>query len=96
MFHVGPGLMHLTRPLDPFWDMPRLNTLHLFGNEDTPEDLSRWTAGALRLLGLADRRVQQKRKSDSLHAPSLNFHHEGPRRNQEGHLQDDILIAGEC
>ena len=55
--HVGEGLMHLTRPLEPFLDMASLVILNLQtpllgrGNSDW------WTPAALGLLGLADRHV---------------------------------------
>ena len=62
LYHVGAGPMHLTRPLDPFLDMTGLQKLALWGDKKRREDFGRWTPAALRLLGLADRRVKQMGK----------------------------------
>ena len=61
--HVGSGQMHLTRSLDPFLDMPRLVYLALYGDQEGEWKLVRWTTDALRLLGLADRRIMAMRKA---------------------------------
>ena len=58
IYHVGPGPMHLTRPLDPFLDMARLYSICLSGDEREEQGFNRWTPAALGLLGLADRRIQ--------------------------------------
>ena len=63
-WHVGEEQMHLNRSLDPFLDMPRLVYLGLYGDQDKKLDLGRWTTDALRLLGLADRRIMTTHKSD--------------------------------
>ena len=55
--HVGADLMHLTRPLDAFLDMPSLVSLTLQTPRLQPGNSDWWTPAALRLLGLADRRV---------------------------------------
>ena len=57
LYHVGKHLMYLTRPLDPFFNMPSFSRLLLCGNLGQQGDSSRWTPAALGLLGLADRRV---------------------------------------
>lgn len=57
--HVGAGLMHLTRCLDPFLDMKNLMFLDLRDYEHQQGEFGRWTPAALGLLGLADRRVLQ-------------------------------------
>ena len=61
LFHIGPGQMHLTRSLDPFLDMLRLTVIALDGDWS-----GHWTPAALRLLGLAERRVLHKHKSAPL------------------------------
>ena len=62
----GAGQMHLDRSLDAFLDMSRLSKLRLYGDKHEQEDLGRWTAAALRLLGLVDRRVLQRHKANAL------------------------------
>ena len=73
--HVGEGPMHLTRPLDPFLDMTGLVNLALLGDSVRTEP-GRWTPAALRLLGLADRRLLLMHTVPSgspLHTSKLKF-----------------------
>ena len=49
--------MHLDRPLDPFLDLPSLQKLELVSDMRSHGGYCNWTAPALRLLGLAQKRV---------------------------------------
>ena len=69
MSHKGPDPAHLTRPLDPFLDMPRLEKLELIQWIDK-DAVSRgtkvaWTAVALRFIGMAEKRIMQMRLTPS-------------------------------
>ena len=63
--HNGPHAAHLTRPLDPFLNMPMLEKLELSQWNDK-DAVSRgtkvaWTAVALRFIGMAENRIMQMR-----------------------------------
>ena len=61
--HSGQCRMHLDRPLDPFLDMPRLETLELQSSWNKQlmagMHMCMWTPLALSFLGLAARRIMQ-------------------------------------
>ena len=64
LWHCLRSYMHLDRPLDPFLDMPRLKRLKLWSGtrysaEAKGTGMCMWTPGALRLLGLAEKRITQ-------------------------------------
>ena len=63
--HSGQCRMHLDRPLDPFIDMPKLEKLELHSswNLDLMDGthMCMWTPPALKLLGLAEKRIMQMR-----------------------------------
>lgn len=64
--HSKGNCLHLDRPLDPFLDMPRLKQLRLEsrwqpGGADGAGALRSWTPAALRLLGLAEKRLTEMR-----------------------------------
>ena len=60
---VESSYMHLDRPLDPFLDMPRLDTLRLQSDWEIYDvgDTVAWTAAGLRYLGMAEKRIMQMR-----------------------------------
>lgn len=55
--HNGEGRMHLDRPLDPFVDMESLEMLSFSSHIGKANGDGNWTLQALRLLGLAQKRV---------------------------------------
>ncbi len=61
--NVESSFMHLDRPLDPFLDMPRLDTLRLESDWDIygVEDSVAWTPAGLKFLGMAEKRIMQMR-----------------------------------
>ena len=65
--HNRYSLMHLDRPLDPFLSMPRLEKLQLQSRSGpgivTGGHRSLWTPLALRLLGLAEKRLRQMQRT---------------------------------
>ena len=66
LMHTERNCMHLDRPLNPFLDMPRLEQLRLEtywqrGYVDGAGVLCNWTPAALRLLGLAEKRLKEIR-----------------------------------
>ena len=65
--HKGADLMHLDRPLDPFLSMLRLERLELQSRLGLAVRaggrVSLWTPPALRLLGLAEKRIRQMQRT---------------------------------
>ena len=67
LWHRGPNLMHLDRPVDPFLDMSQLTKLVLQSGRVPGTVVGGrtclWTPPALRLLGLAEKRIRQMRRT---------------------------------
>lgn len=61
IYHEGSGCMDMTRPLDPFIDLLSLRTLKFMGvvSRHEPGESS-WTPNALRLLGMAKKRIVEQ------------------------------------
>lgn len=51
--------MHLDRPLCPFLDMANLKRLEFSGNRIGENGIGNWTLQALKMLGMARKRIQE-------------------------------------
>lgn len=75
--HAGHSCMHLDRPLDPFLDMPRLETLKLLSNWNGSlmdgTGMRMWSPPALRFLGLAEKRIRQMQLKTSGRSITLTY-----------------------
>lgn len=75
--HAGGSCMHLDRPLDPFLDMLRLESLQLLScwNRGLLDGtgMRMWSPPALRFLGLAEKRIRQMQLTPPGRSISLTY-----------------------
>ena len=77
--HSKSNRMHLDRPLDPFLEMPRLKKLELTSTwyssmmADAGAGMCIWTPPALRLLGLAEKRIRQMQNTPPGRSIDLSY-----------------------